>query len=294
MIEKSCENCRFRDGFCSTCRDCRFNVIENKCFPSEWRPRTEAQLCEDYCNNDVNACKKLIGDISTGYSFADPATALQIEKGNYINELINGVINARVMVKRREENMKKHDDRFDSIVTRYLGCNADFLEPPTIIMSREQYDKMFGRKTSPRQKAMNRIENVIFNDPATIVFWDDGTKTVVKAQNEPFDPEKGLAMAITKYFFDNKGYYCDVFKKWLPKEELDPEAEAIDENKKPDTEFIFLKDFCERNNITKNKAYGMIKRGEIYAFKNINGKWVVEIPVNSNTVSLTEDFDVRR
>lgn len=273
MIEKSCENCRFRDGFCSTCRYCRFNVIENKGFPSEWRPRTEAQLCEDYCNNDVNACEKFIGDISTGYSFADPATALQID----IHELINAV----EMVKRREENMKKHDDRFDSIVTSYLGCNADFLKPPRI-------------KTSPRQKAMNRIKNVIFNDPATIVFWDDGTKTVVKAQNEPFDPEKGLSMAITKYFFDNKGYYCDVFKKWLPKEKLDQEDETIDENKKPDTEFIFLKDFCERNNITKNKAYGMIKRGEIYAFKNINGKWIVEIPVNSNTVSLTEDFDVRR
>lgn len=59
------------------------------------------------------------------------------------------------------------------------------------------------------------IENVIFNNPATIVFWLDGTKTVVKAENEPFDPEKGLAMAIVKKTLGNKGSYYNEFKKWL-------------------------------------------------------------------------------
>jgi hypothetical protein len=69
-----------------------------------------------------------------------------------------------------------------------------------------------------RQKALCKIKNVIFNDPATIVFWNDGTKTVVKCDNDDtFDPEKGLAMAISKYFFNNAGYYNDVFKQWIPK-----------------------------------------------------------------------------
>ena len=64
------------------------------------------------------------------------------------------------------------------------------------------------------------IKNVIFNDPATIVFWDDGTKTVVKCQDDDeFDPEKGLAMAIVKKAYGNKGNYCNKLKKWLPKEE---------------------------------------------------------------------------
>lgn len=63
------------------------------------------------------------------------------------------------------------------------------------------------------------IKNVIFNDPATIVFWTDGTKTVVKAENEPFDPEKGLAMAISKKALGNKGNYYNAFTKWLPKED---------------------------------------------------------------------------
>lgn len=65
-----------------------------------------------------------------------------------------------------------------------------------------------------------KIKNVIFNDPATIVFWEDGTKTVVKCQDgDEFDPEKGLAMAIVKKAYGNKGNYCNKLKKWLPKEE---------------------------------------------------------------------------
>lgn len=64
------------------------------------------------------------------------------------------------------------------------------------------------------------IKNVIFNDPATIVFWEDGTKTVVKCQDgDEFDPEKGLAMAIVKKAYGNKSNYCNKMKKWLPKEE---------------------------------------------------------------------------
>lgn len=66
----------------------------------------------------------------------------------------------------------------------------------------------------------HQIKNVIFNDPATIVFWDDGTKTVVKCQpGDSFDPEKGLAMAITKKAYGNKGSYCNQLKKWLPRKD---------------------------------------------------------------------------
>lgn len=76
-----------------------------------------------------------------------------------------------------------------------------------------------------REKSMYSIKNVIFNDPATIVFWTDGTKTVVKAGDEDFDPEKGLAMAISKKALGNQGNYYEVFKKWLPKE--DPEMDQM-------------------------------------------------------------------
>lgn len=63
------------------------------------------------------------------------------------------------------------------------------------------------------------IKKVIFNDPATIILWDDGTKTVVKANNEPFDKEKGLAMAIAKKTLGNKGNYFEIFKKYCTRGE---------------------------------------------------------------------------
>ena len=68
------------------------------------------------------------------------------------------------------------------------------------------------------QTVIPKIKSVIYSDPATIVFWKDGTKTVVKCKNEKFDPEKGLAMAFSKKMLGNKGNYYNVFKKWLPDE----------------------------------------------------------------------------
>lgn len=60
------------------------------------------------------------------------------------------------------------------------------------------------------------IKDVIFHDPATIILWGDGTKTVVKCgKNDTYDPEKGMAMAICKKLLGNKGNYNNVFKKWL-------------------------------------------------------------------------------
>lgn len=59
------------------------------------------------------------------------------------------------------------------------------------------------------------IEKVIFNEPATIVIWKDGEKTVVKCQEgDVFDPEKGLAMAISKRALGNKSNFNNVFRRW--------------------------------------------------------------------------------
>lgn len=61
------------------------------------------------------------------------------------------------------------------------------------------------------------IEDVIFNDPATIIKWKDGTKTVVKVQEgDMYDPSVGFAMAVCKKVFGNKGNFNEVFKKWVP------------------------------------------------------------------------------
>lgn len=62
------------------------------------------------------------------------------------------------------------------------------------------------------------IKDIIFNPPATIVFWSDNTKTVVKSIDEAYDPEKGIAMAISKKMMgDNKFEYYHIFLHWLKK-----------------------------------------------------------------------------
>ena len=76
-------------------------------------------------------------------------------------------------------------------------------------------------KSNELAKANGRpyIERVIFNNPATIVYWSDKSKTVVKCQpGDTFNEETGLAMCIAKKYFGNAGNYCEVFKKWISEE----------------------------------------------------------------------------
>lgn len=78
---------------------------------------------------------------------------------------------------------------------------------------------------SKRYSSPFSIKDVIFNDPAVIVLWNDGTKTVVKcSENDIFDPEKGLAMAISKKALGNQGNYYNTFKKYLSVYEEEEEA----------------------------------------------------------------------
>lgn len=60
------------------------------------------------------------------------------------------------------------------------------------------------------------IKKVIFNDPATIVLWEDGTKTVVKCgKDDTFDEEKGLALCFMKKALGNKGNYNNTIKEHI-------------------------------------------------------------------------------
>ena len=60
------------------------------------------------------------------------------------------------------------------------------------------------------------IKKVIFNPPATVVYWSDCSKTVVKCNvNDIFDPEKGLAMAIAKRCAGNTSAYYAEIRRWV-------------------------------------------------------------------------------
>lgn len=78
--------------------------------------------------------------------------------------------------------------------------------------SRTQFDGI-GLSAKPK------IKKVIFHDPATIVYWTDDTKTVVKCgRNDTFDKEKGIALCCMKKMFGNKGNYNNTLKKYIGEE----------------------------------------------------------------------------
>ena len=83
----------------------------------------------------------------------------------------------------------------------------------------DMLDEVFKDHFKNRKTKTYGIKKVIFNQPATIVYWEDGTKTVVKCQEgETFDKEKGLALAIVKYVYGNQSNYNNLFKKYVTEE----------------------------------------------------------------------------
>jgi hypothetical protein len=85
------------------------------------------------------------------------------------------------------------------------------------IRSGALYPRREGKKTASATNTA-AIKDVIFTPPATIVYWSDGSKTVVKcSEKDVFDPEKGLAMAIAKRCGGNKGSYYKEIQSWVEK-----------------------------------------------------------------------------
>ena len=61
------------------------------------------------------------------------------------------------------------------------------------------------------------ISRVIFNDPATIILWSDGTRTIAKTYgDDAFDPEKGFAVACAKKLLGGGNVFRMEFAKWTP------------------------------------------------------------------------------
>lgn len=98
---------------------------------------------------------------------------------------------------------KREESAFDSM--RYMHWADCVMEEAT-------------KKKEETNMTAASIKNVIFAPPATIVYWSDGSKTVVKcSEKDVFDPEKGLAMAIAKRCGGNKGSYYKEIQNWVEK-----------------------------------------------------------------------------
>jgi len=62
-------------------------------------------------------------------------------------------------------------------------------------------------------KSIPEIKQVIYNNPATIIIWKDGSKTVVKTHNEEFSEENGFAMAYLKKIFGGRNQYLKIIEE---------------------------------------------------------------------------------
>ena len=121
------------------------------------------------------------------------------------NNMIDEIIN----IKNRKELDDEREDSNSMLTMEFPFMDTDISGTSTVIPSntiKEKLNIAFGC----------HIEKVIFNPKATIVFWSDRTKTIVKLdENDERDDEKGLAMAISKKFLGNKSNYYNEFRKWL-------------------------------------------------------------------------------
>lgn len=69
-----------------------------------------------------------------------------------------------------------------------------------------------GTLTPPRKPMDLTPKQVIFNPPATIVYWPDGDKTVVRCDNDTFSEEFGYAMACMRKIYGSRAEFKAQFK----------------------------------------------------------------------------------
>ena len=140
-----------------------------------------------------------------------------------------GLPNYVKSVTREEHKMNLNNERIKIDNRLYYADYIDYPLTTDIFPDLEISTRISPSNLDPTSNLS--ITNVIFNPPATIVFWSDKTKTVVKCDpKEDYDPEKGIAMAICKKMIgDNKRDYYNVFLHWIKKyEKQQKEKEEID------------------------------------------------------------------
>ena len=152
--------------------------------------------------------------------FIDALNQLCKKNNTYIER--GFIMNVKDYVDKSAEYCRNDIQATDHVANEYR-CHR-FKAPVT-------YEDYYAKRKNEREQSMRKpikIKKVIYNNPATIVMWSDGTKTVVKcSERDTYDPEKGLVMAIAKKSFGNKGNYYKEIKYWLPEESEEQDIVTI-------------------------------------------------------------------
>lgn len=124
------------------------------------------------------------------------------------------------------ESHDKDSDSEDDISSKEHVIEID--DPTCLYITDDPrfYELLTDSEDDPVEEDVT-LPKVIFDQEATTLIWNDGTKVTVKAFGEPIDHEKGYAMAIAKYIFlDKDGHWYNRFNREIQKAEVD-EARRI-------------------------------------------------------------------
>ena len=212
-----------REAITVICKDCLVHKLET--------PHVIIKFVTDTHLMDGVRCDEYFG--------FDPSDNMHYRLKDPCKTRYRGTVIGYIVKTEAEETLKDDQEAFKRqqrmlINTTYGSCRGGLHLPYLYKIDKEdefaQYcvnDVMNTAKLfNIRNEILDRIylpniksyiKKVVFNDPATIIIWTDDTKTVVKAENEPFDPEKGMAMAIAKKVLGNKHDYYNTFVKWMKK-----------------------------------------------------------------------------
>lgn len=70
------------------------------------------------------------------------------------------------------------------------------------INNNNNWDLLIVKPANKSKPATPSVKRIVYHNPATIVFWQDGTKTVVKCMDgEPFEKYAGFCAALAKKVF---------------------------------------------------------------------------------------------
>lgn len=129
----------------------------------------------------------------------------------------------------KEMDMAKNSYLCSRCVYQHSGFACTFCNGTSKFVEKDPKRRSIDYNFKHKLNKYFEIERVIFNDPATIIMWKDGTKTVVKcAEFDEYDPEKGMAMAIAKRALSVNGSYYNQIKKWT-EPYLEQESQEIRE-----------------------------------------------------------------
>lgn len=162
-------------------------------------------VCE-YCKRDVDICKEFIAATlkAKDYSTTEPLIVFN-NKVMTLTEFNAFIKDSNETKSKEEKNMGPKDTTFAEFCRKIYWGTITPIKPTKILVQ----------------------------GTATIIWWSDGTKTVVKCQKgDKMDPEKGIAMCVMKKFMGTNETHSNYLDFAKPAIEVYEKQQAAEKAKK--------------------------------------------------------------